>query len=66
MRAEPFRAGLGSHRGMGDRVFVTAVAAGLLALGMLASHRATASQRLVHRAEAGGLAHAQLAVREMG
>jgi hypothetical protein len=51
---------------MGNRAFAATVLAGLLALGGLAARQATASRRLVQRAEAGGLAHASLAVREMG
>jgi hypothetical protein len=51
---------------MGNRAFAAAVAAGLLALGGLAWRQETASQRLVERAEAGGLAQVRLAVREMG
>jgi hypothetical protein len=51
---------------MGNRAFAAAVAAGLLVLGGLAARQATASRRLVERAEARGLAHASLAVREMG
>jgi hypothetical protein len=51
---------------MGNRAFAAAVSAGLLVLGGLAARQTTASQRLVQRAEAGGIAHAWLAVREMG
>jgi hypothetical protein len=51
---------------MGNRAFATAVAAGLIALGAVAAREATASRRLVQRAEASGLAHARLAVRELG
>ena len=51
---------------MGNRSFAAAVAAGLLVLTALAARQATASRRLVERAEVGGLAHARLQVREMG
>jgi hypothetical protein len=51
---------------MGNGAFAAAVVAGLLALGGVAALQATAPRRLVERAEARGLSHAHLAVREMG
>lgn len=66
MPAEPYPRARALTQGMGNRGFAAVVAAGLLALAALAASQATASRRLVQRAESGGLAHARLQVREMG
>lgn len=49
-----------------DRTFQAAVLAGLLGLGAVGFYQATRADRLRARAEAGGLASADLLVREMG
>lgn len=48
------------------KAFQAVVAAGLLGLGAMGWYQATGADRLRARAEAGGLASADLVVREMG
>ena len=48
------------------RSFYAVVAAGLLGLAALGWHQATSADRLVARARSGGLASAEVLVREMG